>query len=122
MEIRTELRNQRPIALVFSAEPIIVDVQSALDFIATVNYETGCDRVVLNKAAITEEFFILSTCLAGEVLQKFMNYQMKLAIYGDFSTYTSKPLKDFISESNRGRNIFFVSDEENAVSKLSAVS
>ena len=38
---------------------------------------------------------------------------------GDFSGYTSKPLKDFIYESNKGRDIFFVSSEEDAIEKLS---
>ena len=34
---------------------------------------------------------------------------MKLAIIGDFSGYTSKPLRDFIYESNNGNQVFFVS-------------
>lgn len=61
----------------------------------------------------------LSTRIAGEILQKFINYQFKFAIVGDFSGYTSKPLKDFIYESNKGRDIFFVSSEEDAIEKLS---
>lgn len=55
-------------------------------------------------------FFILRTQLAGEILQKFINYQAKLAIYGDYTKYTSKPLKDFIYESNKGNDFFFVAD------------
>ena len=49
----------------------------------------------------------------------YKNYQFKFAIVGDFSGYTSKPLKDFIYESNKGRDIFFVSSEEDAIEKLS---
>lgn len=118
MDIRTEKRYNNEVALVQSDEIIITDVQSALDFIATIRYETDCDRVALNKSAITEDFFKLSTCLAGEVLQKFVNYQMKFAIIGDFSCYTSKPLKEFIYESNHGKNVFFVSTQEEAIEKL----
>jgi hypothetical protein len=88
---------------------------------ATVRYETGTDRIVLDKAAICEEFFDLKTKLAGEILQKFTNYQVKLAIVGDFSGYTSKSLKDFIYESNHGRKVFFLSTEEEAVAKLASV-
>ena len=44
---------------------------------------------------------------------------MKLAIIGDFSGYTSKPLRDFIYESNNGNHVFFVSSEAEAVEKLS---
>ena len=63
--------------------------------------------------------FLLSSGVAGEILQKFVNYQAKLAIFGDYSKYTSKPLKDFIFESNKGKNVFFVDDENQAIEKLS---
>ncbi|HQE49580.1 MAG TPA: DUF4180 domain-containing protein, partial [Fervidobacterium sp.] len=62
----------------------------------TALYDTGCERIVINKEAICEEFFDLSTRLAGEILQKFVNYNIKIAIVGDFSKYTSKSLRDFI--------------------------
>jgi hypothetical protein len=90
-----------------------------LDFIATIQYETGCNNIILNKSAICEDFFDLSTRLAGEILQKFINYHVKIAIIGDFSIYTSKSLKDFIYESNKGKNIFFLPDEKQAIEKLS---
>ena len=76
-------------------------------------------KIALNKGAVVEDFFILSTGLAGEILQKVINYQTKFAIYGDYSKYTSKPLKDFIYESNNGRDIFFVKNEEESIKMLS---
>ena len=109
------------IAVVNSDEIIIKDVQSAIDFIMTTKYETNCNKIALNKNAVIEDFFILSKGLAGEILQKFINYQMKFAIYGDYSKYTSKPLKDFIYESNNGKDIFFVENEDEAIEKLSKV-
>ena len=65
-----------------------------------------------------EDFFILSTGLAGDILQKYVNYGGRIAIYGDFSHYTSKPLKDFIYESNRGKDVFFVKTEAEAIDML----
>ena len=118
MNIRKITSNGNEIAIVNSDEVCISDVQSALDFMMSVNYETGSHSIVLNKEAVSPDFFVLSTRIAGEVLQKFITYQFKLAIVGDFSGYTSKPLKDFIYESNKGRDIFFVSSEENAIEKL----
>lgn len=106
-------------AIVNSDEVVMEDAQSALDFMTAVSYETGFDKIVINKSAIAEEFFDLKTRLAGEILQKFINYRFKLAIVGDFSIYTSKSLKDFIYESNKGTSIFFVSSEEEALEKLS---
>lgn len=42
----------------------------------------------------------------------------RIAIYGDFSRYTSKPLKDFMRESNRGRDVFFAATGEEAIAAL----
>ena len=107
------------IVVVKSEDVVIRDVQSAIDFIMTVKYETNCNKIALNKEAVVEDFFILSKGLAGEILQKFINYQTKFAIYGDYSKYTSKPLKDFIYESNNGKDVFFVENESEAIDKLS---
>ena len=116
------VRNHRGIryALVMADAPLITDVQTALDLMMSVGYETECSRIALPKQAVAEKFFSLGTGLAGDVLQKFVNYQVKLAIIGDFSGYQSKPLRDFIYESNRGRYIFFVGTEEEAAEKLTA--
>ena len=111
-----EVKNQ--IALIREPGVLITDGPSAMDLLATVRYETGCSAMVLRKEQIDEPFFRLSTGLAGEGLQKFVNYHMKLAIVGDFSGYTSKPLRDFIRESNEGRHICFQPDEESALAWL----
>lgn len=112
--------NGTAIAVVHSDEVIITDAQSAIDFMATIAYYNECDRIMINKQAIAEDFFKLSTGIAGEILQKFINYSKKIAIVGDFSIYTSKPLKDFIYECNQGNDIFFVADEQTAIRKLTA--
>ena len=119
--MKTEMitKNNRSVAVIHSEELLITDVQSALDLIMTVNYETGCGNIAVNKEAVTEDFFILSTGLAGEILQKFINYGVRFAVYGDFSGYTSKPLKDFMYESNMGKDIYFQPTVSLAVDKLS---
>ena len=87
---------------------------------ATVRYETGCDRIAIHKSSVAEDFFVLPTGMAGEILQKFVNYHTKLAIIGAYSHYTSKALQDFIYESNEGSHIFFVANEQIAIDKLLA--
>ena len=121
--MKTEMitKNNRSVAVIHSEELLITDVQSALDLIMTVNYETGCGNIAVNKEAVTEDFFILSTCLAGEILQKFINYGVRFAVYGDFSKYTSKPLKDFMYESTMGQDFYFQPSAELAVEKLTAL-
>ena len=118
--MKTEVikKNNTGIAVVSSDELLITDVQSALDLIMTVKYETDCTNIAINKEAVADDFFVLSTCLAGEILQKFINYGVRFAIYGDFSKYTSKPLKDFMYESNRGRDFYFQPTASLAVDKL----
>ncbi len=118
--MKTEIirKNNIDAAVINSDELLIKDAQSALDFIMTVKYETGCTNIAINKEAVINDFFILSTCLAGEILQKFINYGIRLAIYGDFSKYTSKPLKDFMYESNKGKDIYFQPNASLAVEKL----
>ncbi|MDR7210147.1 DUF4180 domain-containing protein [Flavobacterium piscis] len=44
---------------------------------------------------------------AGEMLQKFSNFRVRLVIVGDFEKYQSKSIRDFIFESNNGRQINF---------------
>lgn len=92
--------------------------QAALDLAMTVKYESGAERLAIDKRVLGEDFFILSTGVAGEILQKFINYHMKAAIYGDYSRYTSKPLRDFIYESNNGKDVFFTASREEAVERL----
>ncbi len=118
--MKTEVikRNNIEVVVVNSDRLLITDVQSALDLVMTMRYETGCTNIVINKEAIVNDFFVLSTCLAGEILQKFINYDVKFAIYGDFSKYTSKPLKDFMYESNNGKDIYFQPTASLAVDKL----
>lgn len=105
-------------AVVQSSEKVITNVQSALDLLMTAKYEAGTKNIAIDKKLIFEDFFILSTGLAGEILQKYVNYGGRIAIYGDFSHYTSKPLKDFIYESNRGKDVFFVKTEAEAIDML----
>lgn len=111
-----EMRQNIPVIRALDAP--IADVSSAIDLLASIWYETGCSAMVLPKDCLDESFFRLSSGLAGEILQKFVNYQMRLAVVGDFSHYTSKPLKDFISESNRGGQVGFWPDEEKALAWL----
>ena len=116
--MKIELLKGKEIAIVSSNEKIITDTQSALDLVMTVKYETGTNKIIMEKRNIAAEFFVLSSGMAGEILQKFINYHIKIAIYGDYSKYTSKPLKDFIYESNKGKDVFFVATLDEAIDML----
>lgn len=118
MNIDYVKRNGADVAVISGPEKVIVDTQSALELAMSVRYETGAANIAIDKEAICEDFFILSTGVAGDILQKWINYHVRAAIYGDYSRYTSKPLEDFIYESNCGKDFFFVSTREEAIQRL----
>ena len=119
MTISTMTVCGKVIAVVTECETIRT-TGDALDLLASVRYETHADCLAIDKQLLDEKFFILSSGFAGQVLQKFVNYQMKLAIWGDFTRYTSKPLQDFIRESNQGRAVGFLPTQEEAVRWLAS--
>lgn len=110
--------NDIEIVVIEKNEILIKEATSAIDAIMDIIYQTNCRKIALDKKCIIEDFFQLSTGLAGEIFQKLINYHVKLAIFGDFSMYTSKALKDFIYESNKGKDFFFVTTQQEAIQKL----
>ena len=118
MKVKINEKENSKVAVIESSDILINEPQDALDLMATITHLHDCNKIVISKAPITESFFDLKTGIAGEILQKFSNYQMKLAIVGDFSNYNSKSLRDFIFESNKGSQVFFLSSEEEAIERL----
>ena len=118
MEIRTVERNGAVCAVVSAGEKVVTDASSALELLVNVQHEAGTKNIAISKRLVHEDFFVLSTGLAGEILQKLVNYGGRIAIYGDYSRYTSKPLRDLIYESNRGKDAFFVATEAEAIERL----
>jgi hypothetical protein len=117
MELIFHQENGDRIAEIVSGEVMIHTVQDMLDFIAAA-FQGGADSVILHEKQIHPDFFRLKTGLAGEILQKVVNYAMRIAIIGDFHGLESKSLRQFIHESNRGNQVFFVPDLAAAKSRL----
>ncbi|MBN2893879.1 MAG: DUF4180 domain-containing protein [Bacteroidales bacterium] len=101
------------IAEVNSDDVIIKTVQDAVDLMGNCSYQ-GAYKIVIKEKNIIPEFFDLKTKIAGEILQKFSTYNMKLEIIGNFSKFTSKSLKDFIYESNKQGRITFIDFKKNS--------
>lgn len=119
MKIETHNINDIKIAEVISEDIIINNTEDGLDLLGNLYYQ-GFDKIVIHEKNITLDFFNLKNGIAGEILQKFSTYRVRLAIIGDYSKYTSKSLNDFIYESNKGRHINFVTTSEEAIKILSA--
>ncbi|SKC83891.1 DUF4180 domain-containing protein [Ohtaekwangia koreensis] len=107
--------NGEQITVFTSKETVIDNPQLFLDII----FNLPTEKIVLYKENLHESFFDLKSGVAGELLQKIVNYSMSLGIVGDFSVYQSKSLRDFIYESNKSNRIVFVSTLEEALDRLS---
>jgi len=103
-----------------SSNIIINTSQDALDLMVMAN-ENGAGKIILHENAMHPDFFKLKSGLAGDVIQKFVNYHIKFAVVGDFAKYSSKSLKSFIYESNNGNQFFFVADIVDALEKLGKI-
>lgn len=122
MNIEYKTINEIDVAVVSGDQAELTSPQAALDLAMSVKYEKGVSRLAIDKRVLGEEFFILSTGTAGEILQKFVNYRVKAAVFGDYSRYTSKPLRDFIYETNCGKDFFFAASREEALEHLAKLN
>lgn len=117
MEIVFHQTTHTSIAEVVSNEVLINETQDALDLMADCTYQ-GARSIIIHEKNLIPEFFDLKTRIAGDILQKFSTYNVRLAIIGDFTKHSSKSLNDFIFESNRYGRILFVSSLEEAKDRL----
>lgn len=112
MKIKTHNIDNTKVAEIITDKVILRSTEDGLDLLGNLYYQ-GFDKIIIHEKNITPEFFDLKTKIAGEILQKFAQYQMPLIIVGDFSKYKSKSLNDFIFESNKSQQINFIKDLSN---------
>ncbi|GLW99978.1 DUF4180 domain-containing protein [Microtetraspora sp. NBRC 16547] len=95
------------------------DERDAVDLIGEA-FHHGASWVAVPADRFEDDFFRLRTRVAGEIVQKFVNYRIGIAVIGDISrhTATSTALRDFVRESNRGTHLWFVSDVDDLRDRL----
>lgn len=82
--------------------------------------ESGADRLLLDQDALAPEFFDLSTGVAGALVQRLTQYEIRMAgVVPDLSIH-SRPFQDFAREANRGRWFRFFPDREQAIAWLTS--
>ncbi|NJP32069.1 DUF4180 domain-containing protein [Micromonospora thermarum] len=99
-----------PVLVLDPAGPVIATEQDALDLIGSAFL--GAQVVAVPASRLDARFFALGTRFAGEIMQKFVNYRLRLAIVGDISAYLaeSSALRALVHESNQGGHVWFVPD------------
>ncbi|MDM4722663.1 DUF4180 domain-containing protein [Micromonospora sp. WMMA1363] len=92
------------------AGPVIATERDALDLIGSAFL--GAQAVAVPASRLDTRFFALGTRFAGEIMQKFVNYRLRLAIVGDIAAHLaeSAALRALVHESNRGGHVWFVPD------------
>ena len=83
----------------------------ALDLIGE-TLQQGTSLILVPVERLDDEFFQLKTGLAGQIIQKFVTYRLRLEILGNISGYVaqSHALRDFVYESNCGTQVWFLAD------------
>ena len=119
MEIIKHNVNDQLIAEIKSDNYIWETIEDGKDIMGDIYYQ-GYEKLIIYEKNIHPDFFDLKTKIAGEILQKFSTYRMKLVIVGDFSKYKSNSLKDFIFESNKGKSTNFLATLDEVLMKLSS--
>lgn len=103
------------------AEGPTIDAVNAADLIGEA-YGSNARHMVIPLARLHPDFLRLSSRIAGEVLQKLVNYGYRPVILGDVSAAIadSDALRDFVRESNRGMMVWFVPDLAALEAKIAA--
>ncbi len=103
------------------AGPSLAEDRNLSDLVGEL-FGSGARLVAVPLPRLGPDFLRLSTGVAGQVLQKLVNYRFQIAVLGDAAAAAanSEPLRDFIRESNRGRTVWFVDDLAALEAKLAA--
>ncbi|MFB4315276.1 DUF4180 domain-containing protein [Actinomadura sp. 21ATH] len=114
-----------PVLVCDPAGPPVATAQDALDLIGAAFL--GAEVVAVPVERLDARFFTLGTRLAGEIMQKFVNYRLRLAVVGDISGHLaeSSALRALVRESGRtspAGHVWFVPDLDGLDARLRALA
>ncbi len=95
-----EIGGRKYIELMSAAEPLRTE-NDALDLIA-LGWEQGTQAIMIHNTALSEDFFKLKTKTAGDIIQKFTNYSMKVAAIVPREIMQQGRFKEMAAETNNG--------------------
>ena len=95
-----------------------------LNDLISMAWEHRARLLVVPVVRLGNDFFRLKTGIAGEIVEKFVNYGLQLAIVGDISGFVaeSTALRDFVYESNRDNQFWFVANRDELDRRLKKLS
>ena len=109
----------RKVVIGHDSGPLLAGEKDVNDWISAA-WDAEAQLVAVPISRLSGEFFQLSTRIAGAIIQKFVNYRAQLVIIGDVSRWVeaSNALRDFVYESNKGREVWFLPDLDALAQRL----
>ncbi len=98
-------------------ETIITKEQEAVDLIGLCGYHQT-NNLLIYAHNVDERFFELKSTLAGNVLQKFMNYYMRVAMVMDDNLSDNKRFCEMALETNKGNHFRIFTNRQDAINWL----
>ena len=91
----------------------IASEQDILDIVA-ICFENRINSIIIDGRCLSEEFYDLKTKMLGIALQKFINYNIRVAFIIDKDKAVSDRFKELVLEINKGVNFRVCSNVEDA--------
>ena len=107
-----EIGSKKYIEVVSTAEPVSSE-NDALDMIALC-WEHEANALKINYETLSEKFFNLKTKVAGNIIQKFVNYNIKVAAIVPQETIQKGRFKEMALETNKGNHFRLYESKEEA--------
>lgn len=96
-----------------SAEIKLSSEEDVLDIVGTC-FGDNCSHVILHGEVLSEDFFNLKTKVAGMMLQKFINYHIKVAVILPNDEKIKGRFGEMVSETNKGKDFRVFKNVEEA--------
>lgn len=103
MNYKVNEKDGRKYIEVISSETPIRSANDALDIVSTC-YEHDACLIMIHSEALDDDFFKLRTGVAGEILQKFINYKFKVALIVSSEEKIKGKFKELLAETNKGND------------------
>lgn len=114
--IALEMKGQTVLEVLSSGAKLESE-QDMLDLIAA-SHEHQSALVLMSSESLSERFFDLKTGLAGMVLQKCINYHLKLAVVLPEHTDLPERFREMALEARKGKDFRFLEDRDLALGWL----
>ncbi|MDV4151333.1 DUF4180 domain-containing protein [Clostridium sp. AL.422] len=107
-----EINNKKYIEIISTTEPLSTE-NDALDLISLC-WEHETNEIMLHYSSLSEDFFKLRTKVAGNIIQKFINYGIRAAAIIPKEIIENGRFREMALETNKGNHFRLYESKEDA--------